>query len=99
MPLDFLSIPERTRYEPVPAIILEADLRQHFYLTHADRLVVLPLRGETNRLAVALQIGLLRLMGFLPDTWWTQLPLDVVEFVAGQLHTKSVHLTLLLVQS
>lgn len=93
MPLDFLSIPERTRYESVPAIILEADLRQHFYLTHADRLVVLPLRGETSRLAVALQIGLLRLMGFLPDTWWNQLPSDVVAFVAGQLRTEPGHLS------
>lgn len=92
MPLDFLSIPERTRYESVPSIILEADLRQHFYLTHADRLVVLPLRGETNRLAVALQIGLLRLMGFLPDNWWNHLPADVVEFVARQLRTEPVYL-------
>ncbi|PHK04710.1 hypothetical protein VF10_38075, partial [Nostoc linckia z13] len=92
MPLDFLSVPERTRYESVPSIILEADLRQHFYLTHADRLVVLTLRGETNRLAVALQIGLLRLMGILPDNWWNQLPLDVVEFVARQLRTEAVHL-------
>lgn len=93
MPLDFLSMPERTRYEIVPPTILEVDIRQHFHLTYADRLIVLPLRGETNRLGVALQIGLLRLMGFLPDNWWTQLPLDVVEFVAAQLRIEPGNLT------
>lgn len=93
MPLDFLSMPERTRYEIVPPTILEVDIRQHFHLTYTDRLIVLPLRGETNRLGVALQIGLLRLMGFLPDNWWTQLPLDVVEFVAAQLRIEPGNLT------
>lgn len=85
MPLDFLSIPERTRYESVPTTLLEADVRQHFYLTDADRLFLLPLRGGANQIGVALQLGLVKLMGFLPENWWQQMPADVTRFVARQI--------------
>lgn len=93
MPQEFLSMPERSSYESVPTALLEADLRQHFYLTQADHRFILPLRGQANRLAVALQIGLLRLMGFLPDNWWTQLPIGMVEFVAQQMNIEPIRLT------
>lgn len=89
MPLDFLSAPERLRYQTVPATLLEADLRQQFHLTEADRQFLASFRGAANRLGVALQLGLLRLMGFLPESWWEQLPPDVLPFVAAQLQEDS----------
>ncbi|GAB3551021.1 hypothetical protein GCM10027577_30940 [Spirosoma fluminis] len=85
MPGDFLSNPERSRYESVPTTILDVDLRQHFYLTPADIQFLMPLRGAVNQIGAALQLGLLRLMGYLPDTWWQQLSPETVQFVAGQL--------------
>lgn len=85
MPGDFLSNPERSRYESVPTTILDVDLRQHFYLTPADIQFLMPLRGAVNQIGAALQLGLIRLMGYLPDTWWQQLSPEMVSFVAGQL--------------
>ena len=92
MPLDFLSIPERERYESVPTTLLEADVRQHFYLTEADRRFLLPLRGGANQLGVALQLGLVRLMGFLPESWRRQMLPDVVQFVASQVRVEPLRL-------
>jgi len=48
----------------VPAALREADRRQYFHLTEADRQFLAAFRGAANRLGVALQLGLLWLMGF-----------------------------------
>ena len=37
MILPFLTAPERQGYQQVPVTLSETDLRQHFYLTEADR--------------------------------------------------------------
>lgn len=84
MPLDFLTNPERLRYHAVLTTIQESDLRQCFYLTPADRVFLHPFRRAANRLGIALQLGLIRLMGFLPDNWWQQVPIEAVHFVAQQ---------------
>lgn len=85
MPLDFLSNPERIRYQSVPSFILETDLHQYFYLTIHDRRFLLSFR-EVNRLSIALQLGIIRFMGYLPDGWRQQLSPEVVLFVAQQLN-------------
>ncbi len=60
------------------------DMRQHFYLTKSDHNFLLRFRSA-NRFGVALQIGLIRLMGFLPDGWDQQISLEVLRFTAAQL--------------
>lgn len=85
MPLDFLTNLERERYHSVPVSIPETDSRQHFHLTETDHRFLLLFRGAVNRLAIALQVGLIRYMGFLPDTWWVHLPAEVTAFVAHQI--------------
>ena len=92
MPREFLTTPERLRYQTVPASLLETDIRQHFYLTGADRAFLTPFRGAANRLGLALQLGVLRLMGFLPEAWTSQLPPEAVAFVATQVATEAAHL-------
>lgn len=92
MPLDFLSNPERLRYQAVPSTIQEPDLRQYFHLTPADRDFLRPFRRAANQLGIGLQIGLIRFMGFLPDTWWEQIPIEVVRFVAHQQRVEPGHL-------
>lgn len=42
-------------------------------------------RGATSRLGVALHLGLLRYLGYLPDAWVTRVPAELQAFVAGQL--------------
>ena len=92
MPQDFLTTPERLRYQTVPANLLEADIRQHFHLTEADHVFLTSFRGAANRLGLALQLGVLRLMDFLPEAWVSQLPPEAVAFVATQLATEATHL-------
>lgn len=92
MPQEFLTTPERLRYQTLPASLLEADIRQHFHLTGADHAFLTSFRGAANRLGLALQLGVLRLMGFLPEAWASQLPPDAVAFVATQLATETTHL-------
>lgn len=85
MPLDFLTQAERQRYQQLPAAIPERDLRQHFHLSEADRAFVATFRGVTSRLGMALHLGLLRYLGYLPDAWAVNVPAEVRAFVAGQL--------------
>ena len=92
MPQEFLTTPERLRYQTVPASLLEVDIRQHFHLTEADHIFLTSFRGAANRLGLALQLGVLRLMGFLPENWASQLPPEAVAFVATQLATEVTHL-------
>lgn len=85
MPLDFLSYPERIRYQSVPSSILESDLRLYFHLTLADQRFLLSFRA-VNRLGVALQLGIIRFMGYLPEGWLQQVSGDIIHFVAQQLN-------------
>ena len=84
MPLDFLTQAERQRYQRMPAAIAERDLRQHFHLRQADRAFGATFRGATSRLGVALHLGLLRYLGYLPDEWVGQVPAELRAFVAGR---------------
>ena len=81
----FLTAPERQGYQQVPAVLSETDLRQHFHLTGADRDFVQRQRRDGNRLGCAVQLGLVRLMGYLPEDWFEQVPPPVAAFVGQQL--------------
>ena len=85
MPLDFLTQAERQRYQRLPAAIAERDLRQHFHLNEADRAFVVTFCGATSRPGVALHLGLLRYLGYLPDDRVVHVPAELRAFVAGQL--------------
>src|SRR5437763_1669105 len=66
MPIAFLSSADRQRLDNFPADIPPADLATYFTLTPADRDLLLTVRGDTNRLGLALQLGTLRYLGFCP---------------------------------
>ncbi len=83
----FLNQSQRERYERVPIDISEYDLMQFFQFTQQDKFFLKSFRGEHNRLAIALQIGLVRFMGFLPDKWQDQIPGNVAAIVSGQLNS------------
>jgi len=85
MPFDFLTQAERQRYQLLPTAIPERDLRQHFHLSEADQAFVATFRGATSRLGMALHLGLLRYLGYLPDAWAANVPAELLAFVAGQL--------------
>lgn len=78
MIIPFLTAPEHQGYQQVPATLSETDVRQHFYLTQADLAAVSQQRRDSNRLGWAVQLGLVRLMGYLPEDWPRQVPRPLV---------------------
>jgi len=83
MPLGQLSRVERERLGRFPATIAGSDLREFFGLVGAASIFVRSRRGEANRLGLAVQLGCLRFLGFVPEL--DTVPAEVVEFVARQL--------------
>ena len=48
-----------------------------------DLAFVATFRGATSRLGVALHLGLLRYLGYLPDAWVVNMPTELRAFAAG----------------
>lgn len=83
MPLGQLSRVERERLGRFPATIAGDDLREFFELKGATSIFVRSRRGDSNRLGLAIQLGCLRFLGFVPDL--DTVPAEVIGFVARQL--------------
>jgi len=83
----FLNQSQRERYEKIPAEISEYDLMQFFQITQQDKIFLKSFRGEHNQLGIALQIGFVRFMGFLPDKWQEQIPENVAAMLSSQLNS------------
>jgi hypothetical protein len=86
MPATFLTTAERDQYIQIPYLD-ETDLRQGFYLTKPDIIFIRSFHGSTNRLAIGIQLCLMRYFGFLDDGWKTQIPDNIVSFVSYQLES------------
>lgn len=84
MPVSFLTEAERERLSRFPAQVLPEDLITFFTLSDSDKGEVLKQRGDHNRLGFALQLCILRYLGFSPDDL-DSVPYAVVDFVARQL--------------
>jgi TnpA family transposase len=84
----FLTEAERTQYIQVPKEISSFDLLASFHLSYEDLRVVRLQRRAANRLGFALQLGLLRFMGFLPEAWMSQVPPGAVAFVGKQIEVE-----------
>ncbi len=85
----FLTEAERTQYVQVPKEISSFDLLASFHLSYEDLRVVRLQRRPSNRLGFALQLGLLRFMGFLPEGWMSQVPAGVVAFAENGITNSS----------
>ena len=83
MPLGQLSRVERERFGRFPDAITGPDLRGFFGLAGPSWAFVRSRRGEVNRLGLAVQLGCLRFLGFVPKL--DSVPGEVIEFVARQL--------------
>ena len=84
MPVQILSDAEREAWSRFPEVIDEDALGAFFTLTAEDARSVRRLRGDQNRLALALQTGSLRWLGFIPEELLCA-PERAVRYLAGQL--------------
>jgi TnpA family transposase len=85
----FLTTKERERYQGFPDVIENVTLRQYFYLTEDDIAFIAKYHGELNRLAVALQLGIIRYLGYLPISWQNNLHEQVLDWTVSQLNIQS----------
>src|SRR5258708_29958110 len=67
VPIGFLSDAERERLDGFPAQIVPGDLDTYFILSRANRRLIPRTTSASNRLGFALQLGMLRFLGFCPD--------------------------------
>ena len=88
MPLTFLTNQERKLYEQIPTID-EVEMRQHFYLTQSNKIFISTFNGALNRISVAVQLCLLRYLGYVPSNWNVEVDESIIEFVAQQVYDKS----------
>ncbi len=84
MPTRFLSDAEIERLEGWPEAIERRDVVRYFAPAGDDLAFVREQRGAPNQLAVALQLGALRWLGFVPEEL-TAAPPDVVAMLADTL--------------
>lgn len=84
MPVNFLSEAERLRFNSFPSDLSAADLIGFFTLSQTDLLQIPANASAANRLGFALQLVLLRFLGFhLPEL--TTIPNAVINFTASQI--------------
>lgn len=84
MPANWLNESDQQRFISYPAHVSESDTITFFTLTDMDWQLLDILRGSVNRLGFTLQLGTLRLLGFVPENL-QEAPSEIVEFLAAQL--------------
>ena len=88
----FLTAAERQAYEQVPQEISSYDLLTYFYFSEQDHALIALQRRPANRLGFALQLALLRYMGFIPQHWLSEVSSAVTAFVCEQLKLEATDL-------
>lgn len=84
MPVLFLTDVDRAAFSTFPTEVPEEDISAYFTLSEADKAVIPKATNEANRIGFAVQLGILRYLGFCPDDLST-VPASVIRYVAGQL--------------
>ena len=88
MPVNFLSEAERLRFNSLPSDLSDEDLIGFFTLSQTDLRQVPANASAANRLGFALQLVLLRFLGFhLPE--FSSVSITVIDFAASQIDVES----------
>ena len=81
----FLNDADRRALERFPLEVDDHDLRHCFAVSELDRSDIVDRRyGPAGRLAAGLQLGALRLIGFVPSDL-SSAPVEIISYVAGQI--------------
>ena len=81
----FLTSKERDLYQRVPQKVEEEVLWKNFFLSKEDKIFIHFFHSNQSKVAVALQVGIIRLLGFLPEGWNIQVNNDWISFIMEQL--------------
>lgn len=88
MPVNFLSAAERLRFNSFPSDLSSEDLIGFFTLSSTDLRQIPANASAANRLGFALQMVLLRFLGFhLPEL--SSVPNAIIGFAASQIDVES----------
>jgi TnpA family transposase len=71
-------------YETTP-LIEESILRQYFHLSQEDKRFILTFYGTLNRTSIAIQLCLLRYLGYIPQDWQNQISSLTIQFLIEQI--------------
>jgi hypothetical protein len=85
MPSSFLNQAERETYTNLPKQIEDTILRKHFSLSREDKRFIQSFNGHLNQVAIALQMSMIRYLGFIPDAWEVGINHRLQTFVMAEL--------------
>jgi TnpA family transposase len=83
--MSILSSREKEIYNSIPDLIEEKVLIRCYHLTDLDLLFVKRFHGNINRAAIAIQIGTIRYLGYLPVLWQKTVPQELLKFISNNL--------------
>ncbi|WP_162074352.1 Tn3 family transposase, partial [Chryseobacterium fistulae] len=96
MPINFLNSFERQQYHNMPQDILEESLIQFFHISEKDIIFIKGFYSNTNRIAVAILIGIIRSLGYVPIDWKEKVPIEIFSFITKQLGYNNITCSILL---
>ena len=93
MPATFLTLQERNAYETIH-LKDEKDILQCFFPTTDDKHFLHYFNGRVNQVAILIQIGLIRFMGYLIPDWDIQIDEKTLRLATQQLYNDGEVITL-----
>lgn len=83
--MPFLNNAEREHFEQVPKGMANEVIQQYFFLNQEDKAFINSFKGNLTKTAIAIQIGIVRLIGYLPEKWPAQISSQIIEYVSDLL--------------
>ena len=81
MAISFLNSKERDSFQKLPSKMDAEDIQQYFFITREDKIFLQNFNGNLTKTAIVLQIGIVRFFGYLPETWYQQIDISLLNFV------------------
>lgn len=81
MAISFLNSKERDSFQKLPSKMDAKDIQQYFFITREDKIFLQNFNGNLTKTAIVLQIGIVRFFGYLPETWYQQIDISLLNFV------------------
>lgn len=81
MAISFLNSKERDCFQKLPSKMDAEYIQQYFFITREDEMFLQNFHGNLTKVAIVLQMGIIRFLGYLPEMWFQQIEIDLLNFV------------------